>query len=179
MRICFVCLGNICRSPAAEAALVHLADAEGVAVEVASAGTADYHIGERPHELTVAEAQRRGIPIDHRGRQFTAEDFVDYDLVVAMDSANERDLLDLAAEADAAAHGSADSARKVIRFGAFEEDADPQDSSTIRDVRDPWGHGPEVFEAMYDHLDRGLPGILRHVRQHTSPSAAGRSSAGQ
>lgn len=160
MRICFVCLGNICRSPAAEAAFAHLAAREGVAVEVDSAGTADYHIGDSPHHLTVAEAERRGIPIEHRGQQFTADHFDVYDLVVAMDSSNERDLLDLAEEAtDPVA-----AAGKVVRLGAFEDDVDPDDTSTIRDVRDPWGHGPEVFEAMYDHIDRGLRGLLDHVR---------------
>lgn len=173
MRICFVCLGNICRSPAAEAAFAHLAQAEGVEVEVDSAGTADYHIDSAPHHLTLAEAERRGIAIDHRGRQFSAADFDDVDLVVAMDSANERDLLDLARQAGPGA------AEKIVRLGSFEDDVDPQDSSTIRDVRDPWGHGPEVFEAMYDHLDQGLRGLLRHVQKQQAGQQSGQQSTRQ
>ena len=70
-----MCLGNICRSPAAEAVFAELAAADGVDVTVDSAGTSRYHLGESPHEHTRGEARRRGIAIDHRGRQFTAADF--------------------------------------------------------------------------------------------------------
>ena len=68
VRACFVCLGNICRSPAAEAVLRQLLDEAGLTgvVEVDSAGTARYHLGDRPDPRTLAEAARRGIPIDHR-----------------------------------------------------------------------------------------------------------------
>lgn len=157
MRICFVCLGNICRSPAAKAYFIHLAEQAGVEVGVDAAGTADYHVGEQPHPSTIAEAARRGIPIQHRGKQFSEEDFDSFDLVIALDSANERDLRDLAPDAHAEA--------KVIRLGAFEPDVDYDDPSTHRDVLDPWGHGPEVFAAMYDHLERALNGLLVHVQE--------------
>lgn len=136
------------------------ASEHGIEVEVESAGTADYHIGEPPHRLTRAEAATRGIPMDHRGQQFTVDDFARFDLVVAMDHSNEQDLIDLAPDEDAAA--------KVVRFGTFEDGADARDPSTVRDVRDPWGHGPEVFAAMYDHLEAGMPGLLERVRAAAS-----------
>ena len=72
VRICFVCLGNICRSPAAEAVLADLAATDGVEVTLDSAGTSRYHLGESPHEHTRAEARRRGIAVQHLARQFTA-----------------------------------------------------------------------------------------------------------
>lgn len=163
MRVCFVCLGNICRSPAAKAVFTHLAAQAGVDVEVDAAGTADYHLGSRPHRSTIAEAQLRGIAIEHRGQQFSAADFDRYDLVVAMDSANEADLLALAP--DAGSRG------KVVRLGAFDEGADPGDPSTIQDVTDPWGHGPEVFAEMYDHLESALAGLLRRIEDGSPPMA--------
>lgn len=134
------------------------ADERGIEVEVESAGTADYHVGEVPHELTRAEAATRGIPMDHRGQQFTAADFDRFDLVVAMDSANEADLRALAPDRRAAA--------TVVRYGAFEPGADAADPDSIADVADPWGQGPEVFAAMYDHLEAGVDGLLDHIAAH-------------
>ena len=107
VRICFVCLGNICRSPAAAAVFLARAAAAGIDVTVESAGTGDYHIGEGAHPSTMAEAGRRGITIEHSARQFTVADFDRFDLVVAMDGANRRDLLRLAPGRGGAGQGRA------------------------------------------------------------------------
>ncbi|MET0326760.1 MAG: low molecular weight protein-tyrosine-phosphatase [Ilumatobacteraceae bacterium] len=153
MRICFVCLGNICRSPAAAAVFAHLAAEDGVEVTVDSAGTSRYHLGEDPHEHTAAEAARRGIAIDHRARQFTAADFERFDLVVAMDAANHRDLLRLAPDDDARA--------KVVMLRSF---ADGADVGGDLDVPDPWGRPPAAYAEMYDLLDGACRGLVAHVR---------------
>lgn len=170
MRICFVCLGNICRSPAAEAIVVHLLEGEyadrGLDLTVASAGTADYHVGERPHPQSLGEAERRGIRIEHRGRQFEAEDFADYDLVVALDGSNEADLLALAPDADAAG--------KVVLLGAFAPDVD---AVGVRDVEDPWGHPDSAYAAMYDHLTELSTGLLDQVVAGTVEQVRARVSA--
>jgi protein-tyrosine phosphatase len=94
-RILFVCLGNICRSPTAEGVLRHLAarHAPGLKVDIDSAGTAGYHIGAAPDPRSQRAALRRGIDIsDLRARQISRSDFNDFDLILAMDRDNLRDL---------------------------------------------------------------------------------------
>jgi protein-tyrosine phosphatase len=146
VRICFVCLGNICRSPAAAAVFERLAAAEGVDVTVDSAGTSRYHLGEPPHEHTRAEAARRGIPLDHRARQFVAADFARFDLVVAMDAANRRDLLAIAPDDEARA-----------KVALLEVDG------VEVEVPDPWGLPPRAYAEMYDLLERACADLLRRT----------------
>lgn len=94
MKILMVCLGNICRSPLAEGILKHKAQQEGLGWQVDSAGTGSWHIGELPDPRSVAIARKYGIDItDQRARQFRATDLDQYDLVLAMDSSNYRDIL--------------------------------------------------------------------------------------
>ena len=93
--VLFVCLGNICRSPTAEGVLRHLAaqEAAGLGLEIDSAGTADYHIGAPPDLRSQRAALRRGIDISGlRARQVTAADFDRFDLILAMDGENLREL---------------------------------------------------------------------------------------
>lgn len=92
-----VCLGNICRSPLAEGVLRHLAHRRGLRLDVDSAGTADYHVGEAPDHRARACAKRNGMDIDAlRGRQVVPADFHRFDHLLAMDQANLHDLLRLA-----------------------------------------------------------------------------------
>jgi protein-tyrosine phosphatase len=94
-RILFVCLGNICRSPTAEGVLRHLlaTEAPGLSVEVDSAGTGDYHLGEPPDLRSQRAAKRRGIDLSGlSARQVSRRDFDDFDLILAMDRKNLRDL---------------------------------------------------------------------------------------
>ena len=89
MRVLFVCLGNICRSPLAEAAFRREAEEAGLEVDTDSAGTGDWHVGEPPDPRAQATAKEHGIDISgYRGRQVTARDFAEYDLVLAMDHEN-------------------------------------------------------------------------------------------
>jgi len=122
----------------------HHAAAAGIEVTVDSAGTSRYHLGEAPHAHTVAEAHRRGIAIDHRARQFTATDFACFDLVVAMDAANHRDLLRLAPDTASRA--------KVVMLRAGDQD-----------VPDPWGLPPTAYREMCDVLDEACGSLIEHV----------------
>lgn len=92
-RILFVCLGNICRSPAAEGVLRHLANEQGMALEIDSAGTGAWHLGEPPYGKMQAAARARGIDLTGlRARKVTAADFDRFDLILAMDDDNFDDL---------------------------------------------------------------------------------------
>lgn len=151
-RILFVCLGNICRSPTAEAAFVKLVNERGMAsrFHVDSAGTAGHHAGESAHAETRREAARRGVSITHRARQVTRADFDAFDWLVAMDRQNQSDLLRLARhESDRA---------KVVLFRAFE-----LEKGEDLDVPDPWYTGE--FAKVYDICERASLGLLRAMEK--------------
>lgn len=95
IRVCFVCLGNICRSPTAEAVLRRLVRDAGLEshFEIDSAGTGDWHIGEPPDPRSAAAAERRGITLTGRARQFERGDWDRFDYVLAMDQSNYENLL--------------------------------------------------------------------------------------
>lgn len=155
VRVCFVCLGNICRSPTAHglfAAEIKAAHLDGV-VLVDSAGTGDWHVGELPDKRARAEAASRGLTLDHRARQFVAEDFARFDLIVAMDASNAADLA-------AMAPTPADRA-KVHLFRSFDP-ASPAGASLA--VPDPYYGGPDGFKEVFDICAAASRGLLMYVR---------------
>jgi protein-tyrosine phosphatase len=156
-RLCFVCMGNICRSPTAEAVMVHLLAQSELAdrVVVESAGTGGWHVGQSADSRARAEARRRGVAMEGAARQFKRGDFARFDLVVAMDSDNLSDLKRMAP--DAAARD------KVVLLRSF----DPA-SGDDRNVPDPYYGGPEGFSTVFDMVDAACRGLLDHVR--TLPS---------
>ncbi len=105
IRLLFVCMGNICRSPTAEGVMRRLVRDEGLEdrIEIDSAGTGSWHVGEAPDERATAAARRRGIELDGTARQFSAVDFDDFDLILAMDARNLRELERLAPDDQARA----------------------------------------------------------------------------
>jgi len=153
VRICFVCLGNICRSPTAEGVMRHLAHRDGLAerVHCESAGTEGWHQGEPADERTRRAARARGIDLTAAAQQFRRVDFARFDYVVAMDRANRRVLEKLAP--DAAARG------KVHLLRAFDA-ASPADA----DVPDPYYGGPAGFEEVLDLCEAACRGLLEHLR---------------
>ena len=153
MHIMTVCLGNICRSPAAESVLIRkLADAGLSEVQVSSTGTADYHVGTGPHEHSVAEGQTRGYAFTSVAAQFAAEHVEEADLILAMDASNEDNILALA-------RGPQDAA-KVVRLGAFASDA----SDGVRDIPDPWGLPREAYTRMYDQIEDAVDGLVTAIQ---------------
>ena len=156
MRIMTVCLGNICRSPAAEAVLIRKLKEAGLDdVEVTSAGTGPWHVGNRPHRMSIAEGERRGYSFATVGIQFDAPHFDDADLILAMDVDNERDLRELAR--------TPQDADKVVRLGASASDVD----GGAQDVPDPYGGPEEGFTSMYDQIEDAVDGLVRALQEET------------
>ncbi len=153
IRVCFVCLGNICRSPTAEGVMRHLVEEHGLtgAFTIDSAGTDGYHVGERPDPRTRAAAAKRGIRVDGQARQFKAADFNRFDYVVAMDRSNLRRLGALAPTAEARAKLS------LLR------DHDPQ-SPPGSEVPDPYYGGEDGFDEVLDICEAGCRGMLERLR---------------
>jgi protein-tyrosine phosphatase len=152
VRILFVCLGNICRSPTAEGVLRALAarEAPDLPLEVDSAGTADYHVGQPPDPRTRAAAARRGYDLSAlRARTLDSADFERFDLILAMDREN---LGALKRRAPSHAH------ERLRLFLEFAPDA-PED------VPDPYYGGPNGFEEVLDLVETATRGLLAHLRQ--------------
>ena len=155
IRVCMVCLGNICRSPTAEAVMRHLVKQAGLdgEIEIDSAGTGDWHVGGPRDERSAAVGKKRGIPLTGLARQFTRKDFAGYDHVIAMDRSNLKNLLRMAPDEAAK--------KKVLLLRTFEPDPDDQD------VPDPYYGGPEGFDRVFDIVERACAGLLDHlVREH-------------
>ncbi|MCE9502024.1 MAG: low molecular weight phosphotyrosine protein phosphatase [Leptospira sp.] len=154
IRVLFVCLGNICRSPAAEGAFKHIVNSSklGEMFEIDSAGTGDYHIGELPHEITRGVARKRGIVLDHKARQFRSSDFSRFDYIIVMDDSNYRNVIALASDET--------EKDKVVKFRQFE-----RESSGTPDVPDPYFGGLEGFENVQDIVLRSSEGLLDWIQK--------------
>ncbi len=153
VKVLFVCMGNICRSPAAESVMRHLlADEPGNdGWELDSAGTIDYHTGKEPDARMVRAAKARGIRVAGRARQVKFADFERFDWVIAMDRENLADLRALD-------RGSAFSERLRL-FGEF------CPASRIEDVPDPYYGGADGFERVLDLMEEGCAELLEQWRQ--------------
>ena len=151
MRVLFVCLGNICRSPTAEGILRHKLREAGLEgqVEVASAGTGDWHVGKAPDKRSMAAALRRGYDLSaQRARQVTRADFAAYDLILAMDSSNLRNLkalqpVNARAELD-------------LFLRRYEAELD--------DVPDPYYNGEQGFEQVLDLIERATDRLVIELK---------------
>ena len=141
VRVLFVCLGNICRSPAADGIMQDLVRERGVADrwEIDSAGTGNYHIGDLPDSRMRVHARRRGFDLRHICRQVRETDFSNFDLIIGMDDANCRNLRRMAP--------TPEDERKVFRMASFFGSFSRYDS-----VPDPYYEGAEGFELVLDML---------------------------
>ena len=159
MRLLFVCMGNICRSPTAEAIMRHVLSEAGLDswVEVDSAGTGAWHVGDAADPRARAAAARRGINLHGIARQVTREDLDSFDLILAADADNQRDLLALAGE-DPARRG------KVRRLRDFDQ---ASVNTGKLDVPDPYFGGPDGFDQVLDIVDAACRGLLAEIQGRT------------
>ena len=153
--ILFVCMGNICRSPAGENVMRKLLEEAGLEQEVRcdSAGTIGYHEGNPPDPRMTEAGRKRGLPMTGRARRVAADDLNAFDLILAMDNANYEELLHLASDGNRA---------KIKRFCDF--CAQHEDS----EVPDPYYGGPKGFEHVLDLLEDGCWQILQQVKESRS-----------
>lgn len=156
MRICFVCEGNIIRSPLAKNMFQHLAEEGGVAgkYELDSAGTSAYHIGERPDSRMRQVARERGFEYTGRARQFQRDEIDHFDLILAMDKNNHRILKSWA--------NFPEDEQKIRMMREF----DPQKGGDL-DVPDPYYGGIEGFKTTFDIVKRSCAGLLMELESGT------------
>ena len=155
-KILFVCLGNICRSPAAEGVMKKFVN--GLPLEIDSAGTASYHIGELSDSRMRSHALKRGYRLEHRARQFDpAVDFEKFDYIIAMDRSNMRNLQTMD--------------RKNTYAGKLSMMTDYCQTMTIDEVPDPYYEGPEGFEYVLDILEDACGGLLKKLKTESGIKA--------
>lgn len=153
IRVLFVCLGNICRSPAADGIMRSIVEKNDASSrwEIDSAGTGNYHIGDLPDRRMRVHAQRRGIVLDHICRQVRTTDFDYFDLIIPMDASNESNLRRLAPTVEAE--------EKIIPMAEFFVTFDRWDS-----VPDPYYEGAEGFELVLDLLQEGCENLYNYLK---------------
>lgn len=153
IKVLFVCMGNICRSPTAEGVFKRHVGEAGLAGRVLSdsAGTHDYHIGDLPDSRAQEAAARRGYDLSAlRGRQVSRRDFAEFDYVLAMDETNRRLLENLCPPQHA---------HKLRLFMEFAGDP------VLREVPDPYYGGAQGFEQVLDMVEQASRGLLKHLRE--------------
>ncbi|MFA5669838.1 MAG: low molecular weight protein-tyrosine-phosphatase [Balneolaceae bacterium] len=153
-KLCFVCLGNICRSPTAEGVFIHKVKEAGLSsyFHIDSAGTAAYHIGKGADNRSQEIANKYGVHLPSRGRQLTYADLEEFDLILAMDSENFSNISHLDTR------GIYSYKIKMIRYF----DPTPEDG----EVPDPYYGGAQGFENVFEMLDRSAEALLEQLQEH-------------
>lgn len=153
IKVLFVCLGNICRSPAAEGVLQRLVEERKLShrFEIDSAGTYSGHRGQLPDPRMRLHASRRGYNLTHRARPITNDDFEDFDIIVAMDESNRRTLMHLAASPEQQA--------KIVMMGDYIVKL----RAHYDYVPDPYYEGAEGFELVLDLLEDACSNLLEEI----------------
>ena len=157
--VLFICLGNICRSPAAQAVMQRLVDERGLTDRffIDSAGIGGWHIGDLPDKRMRVHARPRGYELTHRARKVHAADFDDFDLLVGMDAANVDELREMAA--------TVKQMDKVVMMGDYIRQFPHHDY-----VPDPYYEGSEGFELVLDLLEDSCDNLLNQIMKQNNIS---------
>ncbi|KAJ2734843.1 Low molecular weight phosphotyrosine protein phosphatase [Coemansia sp. Cherry 401B] len=149
-RVLFVCLGNICRSPMAEAVFAHMVNRHNLASRfvIDSAGTAGYHTGESPDRRSAQTCLDNGVPVNHRARRVRKSDFAEFDHILCMDQSNYEDLLRMKPKGSDA---------RVALFGSFSGRAED------RIIEDPYYGGDDGFQTNFEQVTRCSEGLLKDL----------------
>ncbi len=152
IRVLFVCTGNICRSPMADGVFRHMVKQAGLddAIQVDSAGTIGYHVGETAHRGTLRKLQEAGIRYSGRARQLNAKDLDTFDYVLAMDESHLKQLRSMS---------DGDQRAEVAMFLSYANAAGLTDTEG---VIDPYYNNK--FDEVYDLVDKGCRALLDHIR---------------
>lgn len=147
-KILFVCLGNICRSPLAEAIFKHKIKERGFdnQVEVHSCGTANYHVGDTPDQRTIKNALKNGVTIDHIGRQLSKHDLETFNFIIAMDKSNHTNIMRL--------ENATDHSHKIKLMRSF--DLNPAGD----EVPDPYYGDETGFQNVFDILSHSVDSLI-------------------
>jgi protein-tyrosine phosphatase len=161
VRLLFVCLGNICRSPTAEGVMRALVREAGLEqqIQLDSAGTGGWHVGESPDARATDAARRRGIALEGAARKVRPRDFQEFDLILAMDASNLRDLRRLAPD---------ERAREKVRLL---REWDPAAGEDL-DVPDPYYGGPDGFDRVLDLVHAACASLLEQLRPRAAEQAS-------
>jgi len=154
IKVLFVCLGNICRSPLAEAIFRHKLKEKNLEkfFEVDSCGTSNYNIGDPPDSRTVENAGKHGVKLNHCGRQLTLDDLTKFDYILAMDRNNHHNILRLLKKEKS-------HSQKVMMMRDFDS------IGKGGEVPDPYYGGEKNFQEVFEMLDRSTENFLKHLRQ--------------
>ena len=157
--VLFICLGNICRSPAAQAVMQRMVDERGLTDRffIDSAGIGGWHIGDLPDKRMRVHARPRGYELTHRARKVRSADFEDFDLIVGMDAANVDDLCSMAA--------TIEQQDKVVMMGDYIRQYPNYDY-----VPDPYYEGSEGFELVLDLLEDACDNLLNRIIEQNNIS---------
>lgn len=151
VKILFVCLGNICRSPSGEGVMYHLLRRDGLEDKIYcdSAGTAGFHSGERADERMRSHAEKRGYQLLSLSRQVELDDFEEFDYIMAMDSSNYRDLVSICPKKE-----YIPKVKEFIKYTDFKEAGVP----------DPYYDGEDGFEYVLDIIEQGCENLLKEAK---------------
>ena len=151
IKILFVCLGNICRSPAAQGIMLHLLSTEYKNLKnkiiVDSCGIIDFNAGNLPDRRMREEISKRGINLNHRARTITKNDLKNFDFIIAMDNSNYQDIIDMG--------GDKNKVKKMIDY--------VKNNKNYNEIPDPYYGGPRDFNFVIDLIEEGCKGIIESL----------------